>query len=91
MPCPDCERTLIEIDALRRELKAACTTVVEQQLQRILAQVDQVIAGFEQKHQVLVALADRHMHDSLARLARLEAAMHRLPRGEPPSEPPARH
>jgi hypothetical protein len=52
--------------------------------------MDQVIDGFERKHQALVALADRHMHDSLARLARLEAAM-RFPSGEPPSEPPLQH
>jgi hypothetical protein len=56
----------------------------------MLGQLDQARADLERKHQALVALVDRHLHASLARLSRLEAAM-RLPRGEPPSEPPARH
>jgi hypothetical protein len=98
MPCPDCEQLLtelealkVELEALKTELPAVCAAVVDQHLQRFLDQTDQVIADLERKHQALVALADRHMHDSLARLSRLEAAMRRLPRGEPPSEPPARH
>jgi hypothetical protein len=71
---------------------AACVKVVEEQQRPILEQLDRVVADFEQKYRALVALADRHMHDSLARLSRLEeAVMRRLPRGEPPSEPPARH
>jgi primosomal protein N'' len=92
MPCPDCEKLLAELDALKAELVAACVKVVEEQQRPILEQLDRVVADFEQKYRALVALADRHMLDSLARLSRLEeAVMRRLPRGEPPSEPPARH
>jgi hypothetical protein len=86
VPCPDCEKLLAELEALKAELVAAC---VMSSSDPILDRVDQVIAGFEHTQQALVALVDRHMHDSLARLDRLEAAM-RFPRGEPPSEPPAR-
>jgi hypothetical protein len=85
MPCPDCERTLIELEAvkakLKAELAAACARFAEQQ-GRIFDEIDRVL---EHRHQVLVALVDRHLHDNLARLDRLEAA---LRRGEPPSEPP---
>jgi hypothetical protein len=88
--CPDCEKLYAELEALKAELVAACVKVVQEQQRPILDRVDQVIAGFEHTQQVLVALVDRHMHDSLARLARLEAAV-RIPRGEPPSEPSARH
>ena len=90
MPCPDCEKLTAELEALKAELVAACGKVVEQQLQRMLDQLDQASADLERRHQALVALVDRHLHDSLARLDRLEAAM-RFPRREPPSEPPARH
>jgi hypothetical protein len=90
MPCPDCDKLLAELDALKAEIVAACVKVVEEQQRPILDQIDRMVADFDRKHQALVALADRHMHDSLARLARIEAAM-RLPKGEPPSEPPARH
>jgi hypothetical protein len=86
MPCPDCEQLYAELEALKAELKAERATLMQRQ-ERILDQLDQVIAGFDRKHQTLLAYVDRCMHDSLARL---EAAM-RLPRGEPPSEPPARH
>ena len=91
MPCPDCEQLHTELEALKAELVAVCTTVVEQQLQRMLDQLDQASADLERRHQALVALVDRHLHDSLARLDRLEATMMRFPRREPPSEPPARH
>jgi hypothetical protein len=90
MPCPDCDKLYAELEALKAELVAACVKVVQEQQRPILDRVDQVIAGFEHTQQALVALVDRNMHDSLARLDRLEAAM-RFPRGEPPSEPPARH
>jgi hypothetical protein len=90
MPCPDCEQLYTELEALKAELKAefaaACGAFVKQQ-ERLLDQMDRVL---KHRHQVLVALVDRHLHDSLARLAQLEAAL-RLPRREPPSEPPARH
>jgi len=89
-PDPDCDRLIAELEALKTELAAACTTVVEQQLQRMLGQLDQVSADLERKHQALVALVDRYLHDSLARLSRLEAVM-RFPGGKPPSEPPRRH
>src|SRR5262249_28116063 len=88
LPCPDCEKLLAELDDLKAELVAACVKVVEEQQRPILDQMDRVVADFERKHQALVALADRHMHDGLARLARLEAMMRK---GAPPSEPPARH
>jgi len=90
VPCPDCDKLYAELEALKAELVAACVKVVEEQQRPILDQMDRVVADLEQKYQALVALADRHLHDSLARLARIEAAM-RFPRGEPPSEPPARH
>jgi hypothetical protein len=90
MPCPDCDKLYAEFEALKAELKTMCATFVEEQQRPILDQMDRVVADFEQKHQALVALADRHMHDSLARLARIEAAM-RMPKREPSSEPPARH
>jgi hypothetical protein len=90
MPCPDCLKLYAELEAVKAELKAACAKVVEEQLQRMLGQLDQASAELERGHQTLVALVDRHLHDSLARLDRLEAAL-RWPRGEPPSEPPRRH
>jgi hypothetical protein len=90
MPCPDCEQLTAELETLKAELKAefaaACGAFVEQQ-ERLLDQMGQAL---EHRHQVLVALVDRHLHDNLARLDRLETAL-RFPRGEPPSEPPARH
>jgi len=89
MPCPDCEKFVAELETLKAEITAACTTVVEEQLQRMLGQLDQASAELERSHQVLVALVDRHLHDSLARLDRLEAAL-RLP-GEPPREPSRQH
>jgi hypothetical protein len=88
MPCPDCLKLYAELEAVKVELKATCAKVVDEQLQRMLGQLDQASANFERGHQTLAALVDRHLHDSLARLARLEAAM-RFPRGEPPSEPPS--
>jgi hypothetical protein len=62
------------------------------ELEALKAELDRVIADLDREHQTLVALVDRHMHDGLARLDRLEAAL-RFPRREPPeqSEPPARH
>jgi len=90
VPCPDCDKLYAELEALKAELVAACVKVVEEQQRPILDQMDRVVADFEQKYRALVALADRHLHDSLARLARIEAVMC-LPRREPPSEPPARH
>ena len=87
MPCSDCEKLLAELAALKAELVAACVKVVEEQQRPILDQIDRMVADFERKQQALVALADRHI--SLARLARIEAAL-RLPKREPP-EPPARH
>ena len=90
VPCPDCDKLYAELEALKSELVAACVKFVEEQQRPILDQMDRVVADFEQKYQALVALADRQMHDSLARLARLEAAL-RFSKEEPPSEPPARH
>jgi hypothetical protein len=68
---------------------AAVATVVEQQCSAFSARLDRVIADLEHRQQALVALVDRHVDESLARLSRLEAAM-RFPGGKPP-EPPARH
>jgi hypothetical protein len=75
MPCPDCFKLYAELEALKAELVAACVKVVEEQQRPIFDQIDRMVADFEQKHEALVALADRHMHDSLARLAHLEAMM----------------
>jgi hypothetical protein len=89
--CPDCEKLYAELEALKAELVAACVKVVQEQQRPILDRVDQVIAGFEHTQQALVALVDRHLHDNLARLSRIEAAM-RFPGGEPPERGgPARH
>jgi hypothetical protein len=89
---PDCETLDAELEALKAELVAACVKVVQEHLRPILDQVDRAMASFESTQQALVALVDRHVHASLARLDRIEAAV-RFPRGEPPerSEPPARH
>jgi hypothetical protein len=83
MPCPDCDKLYAELEALKAELVAACVKVVEEQQGRILDQLDQVIAGFDRQQHALIAYVDRCMLDSLARI---EAAMMRFPRKEPPSE-----
>jgi hypothetical protein len=60
------------------------------ELEALKAELDRVIADLDHKHQTLVALVDRHLHDGLARLDRLEAAL-RFPSAEREREPPARH
>jgi hypothetical protein len=86
MPCPDCDQLYAELAALKAALEAACTAIAEQQ-GRLL---DQLERAFERRHKIIVALVDRHLADSVARLEAIEAAM-RFPRGTPPSEPPSRH
>jgi hypothetical protein len=56
MPCPDCEKLLVELDALKAELDAlkaelvaACVKAVEEKQRPILHQIDRMVADFERK------------------------------------------